>query len=71
MVGRGKIIAGAGSKRGIDDVARLVREHGGAEKDWAKMSSDTYKTADGSVVETHAYRNVTTGATVEPKSKLQ
>jgi hypothetical protein len=70
MAGRGKVIAGAGSKRAIDDVGRLVSEYGGNKNEWAKISSETYKAADGSVVETHAYRNVATGVTVEPKSKL-
>ena len=31
-----KVIAGAGSKRKIDDVDRLVRTYGGKREDWSK-----------------------------------
>ncbi|WP_204365652.1 hypothetical protein, partial [Yersinia mollaretii] len=64
----GASIAGYGSDIVIKDSARLVAEYGGKASDWSKVSSQSYKAADGTVFEIHAYRNVTTGKLVEPKT---
>jgi hypothetical protein len=69
--GVGEAIAGAGSKKPIDDISRLVSQHGGQAGDWSKMSSSTYKAADGSTIETHWYKNTGTGENVEFKSKIK
>jgi RHS repeat-associated protein len=62
--GGGKVIAGAGSKVAIRDVARLVSQYGGKAEDWVKISSTTPG------LQTHAYRNIVTGVVVELKSKI-
>lgn len=51
------------AKAEINDVARLVNEHGCSPSDWSKITSTT-----GQGIETHAYRNVATGEVVELKS---
>ena len=61
----------AGTPEPIKDVGRLVREHGGRAEDWAKITSRSYPIGDGTSIQTHAYRNVATGQTVEIKSKLE
>lgn len=58
------MIAGAGSRVAIRDVARLVSQYGGKPGDWAKVTSTTLG------LQTHAYRNIVTGAVVELKSIL-
>jgi hypothetical protein len=70
LSGGGKVIAGAGAKREIDDVARLVAQYGGEPSDWAKVTSEAHKLPDGSIISVHGYRNVVTGQTVEPKTKI-
>jgi hypothetical protein len=70
LAGIGKSIAGAGAKKAIEDIDRLVAQHGGRAVDWAKMTSGTFKARNGSKVETHWYENVRTGVRVEFKSKL-
>ena len=39
--GHGKVMAGKGHKRSIDDISRLVSEHGGVAGDWQKTTSST------------------------------
>lgn len=66
--GAGRAIAGPGTGVPLRDVARLVAEHGGAMQAWLKVSSTSREFRDGWRIEMHAYRNLTTGAIVEPKS---
>jgi RHS repeat-associated protein len=70
--GGGKAMAGAGATSGrvVDDLPRLISEYGGTAKDWAKISTRPYRFSDGTAAEAHAYRNVTTGETVEIKTKM-
>jgi hypothetical protein len=68
LTGGGRAIAGPGLRRAVDDLPRLMNEYGGAESDWFKMSSDAFKAPDKSIIETHAYKNMTTGQVVELKS---
>jgi hypothetical protein len=71
MSGGGTAIAGAGSRREIDDIGRLVAQYGGQPSDWAKVTSEAHKLPDGTIVSVHGYRNVVTGQTVEPKTKIE
>ena len=64
------MIAGAGNKTPIRDVPRIVEQYGGKAIDWTKISSPSRVAADGTRFEIHAYRNVSTGKIVEPKTKL-
>ncbi|MDE1464948.1 RHS repeat domain-containing protein [Spartinivicinus poritis] len=66
--GGGTPTHGADAKANLDVADRLVRTYGGKKSDWQKVSSDSYKAADGSHVEIHAYRNVSTGQVYEPKT---
>ena len=66
--GGGTVIAGSGSRKGIDDIARLTAEYGGTAKDWVKVASSNFRAADGTSFETHAYKNVTNGQIVEYKT---
>uniref|UniRef100_UPI001643DFA7 hemagglutinin repeat-containing protein n=1 Tax=Yersinia alsatica TaxID=2890317 RepID=UPI001643DFA7 len=61
-------MAGNGADAVLKDSARLVAEYGGKASDWSKISSQSYKAADGTVFEIHAYRNAITGQLVEPKT---
>ncbi|CAM4116799.1 Uncharacterised protein [Yersinia intermedia] len=61
-------MAGYGSDAVLRDSTRLVAEYGGKASDWSKVSSQSYKAADGTVFEIHAYRNAVTGQLVEPKT---
>lgn len=65
LAGGGKVIAGAGTKRGIDDINRLINQYDGTAADWVKVTS----TAPGRL-QTHAYRNSSTGQVVELKSVI-
>jgi len=68
--GGGKVIAGAGTRTAIQDLPRLIGEYGGTAKDWTKVSSQATRFVDGTVVEVHGYRNITTGELIELKSKV-
>ena len=68
MTGNGIPIAGDGGNALLRDAPRLVSEYGGQSSDWSKVTSSSYRAADGSQFETHAYRNAVTGQVVEPKS---
>ncbi|WP_426625953.1 hypothetical protein ACPPVW_07920 [Leifsonia sp. McL0607] len=65
----GKVIAGAGSKRSIDDVDRLVSQYGGQPGGWQKMSSTSFVN-DGVEQQTHWYRNKGMGIYVERRTNL-
>jgi hypothetical protein len=66
-----RIIAGAGHAKGraIDDVARLVGQHGGDAGEWSKRSGRSLSVG-GKKIEVHWYENVATGERVEFKTKL-
>lgn len=64
----GMSVAGHGAKKELRDAPRLVAEYGGNASDWSKVTSESYKAADGTIFEIHAYRNAVTGQLVEPKS---
>ncbi|HKV34161.1 MAG TPA: LamG-like jellyroll fold domain-containing protein [Pyrinomonadaceae bacterium] len=69
--GNGKVIAGAGSSEVLRDAPRLAAQHGGTASDWAKVTSWSYKAADGTKIEVHAYQHIPTGKVVEFKTKIQ
>lgn len=69
--GQGKVIAGAGSSEVLRNAPRLAAQHGGAASDWAKVTSWSYKAADGAKIEIHAYQHIPTGKVVEFKTKIQ
>jgi len=50
-----------------EEAHRIIR----ALANWAKITSRSYPIGDGTSIQTHAYRNVATGQTVEIKSKLE
>ena len=68
--GGGQSMAGAGGRVPIRDVDRLVGQYGGSASDYAKIRSSSFKAADGTSFEVHAYRNVRTGEVFELKTKL-
>ncbi len=68
--GGGRAIAGAGTKRAIDDLPRLINQYGGGAADWSKVSSQASRFADGTLIEVHGYRNLSTGRLFELKSKV-
>jgi len=68
--GGGQVMAGAGTGTAIRDLPRLVNWYGGTAKDWAKITGEIQRFGDGTTIEAHAYRNLTTGETVEIKFKL-
>jgi hypothetical protein len=70
LMSRGKTMAGAGVRRQIDDLARILQEYGGRASDWAKITSSPYRTRSGGLLETHAYEDLATGDVVELKSVL-
>jgi len=63
--GGGKVIAGRGARVPLRDAGRLATQYGGSAGDWVKVTSTA-----GGHLQTHAYRNVTTGQVVELKSIL-
>jgi RHS repeat-associated protein len=71
VAGGSRIIAGAGARKSIDDINRLVTQYGGKSNDWSKISSSTFTAADGARFEIHAYKNSATGAVVELKTKFK
>ena len=66
---RGVVIAGQGHSRVIDDVRRLVANHGGKRSDWVKKSSTSSATIDGTKIETHWYEDLSSGRRYEFKIK--
>lgn len=68
--GGGTVIAGAGVRRKIDDIARIVAQYGGQPADWVKIASREYEFSDLTSIQVHAYRNVRTGQLVELKSNI-
>jgi hypothetical protein len=70
MGNQGKVMAGAGVQRQIDDIARIVQEYGGNVSDWTKVTSYAYKTPAGQIIAVHAYENLANGLVVEPKSVM-
>ncbi len=67
--GIGISMAGAGSRKSIDDIARLVSEYGGESGDWAKMTTRT-RVVGGTPISVHWYENVTSGLRVEFKTPI-
>jgi hypothetical protein len=54
----------------LKDGPRLAAEYGGNDSEWAKVTSWTYKAADGTRIEVHAYQHIPTGQVVEFKTKV-
>jgi len=69
--GEGESMAGAGAKKPIHDIDRLVSQYGGSPEDWAKVRSSNFTAPDGTKFEVHGYRNVKTGELQELKTKLE
>jgi len=69
QAGIGISMAGAGSRKSIDDIARLVSECGGEGGGWAKMTTRT-RVVGGTPISVHWYENVTTGLRVEFKTPI-
>jgi filamentous hemagglutinin len=70
MNGKGIPIAGAGTDVALRESTRLATQYGGAASNWAKVTSWSYKAADGTRFEVHAYQNLVTGKIVEFKTKF-
>jgi hypothetical protein len=68
-VGSRNVIAGAGSRKAIGDIGRLVTQYGGEAGDWAKMVGGSEKVG-GRTVQIHWYENVKTGLKTEFKQNL-
>jgi RHS repeat-associated protein len=68
LAGGGKAIIGSGTNKALYEGGRLATEYGGEAADWAKVTSPAFKAPDKAIIETHAYRNMFTGKTVELKS---
>ncbi len=68
--GAGKATHGASTPVALRQADRLAGEYGGNPSSYQKVSSSSYKAADGGHVETHAYRNAETGQIIEPKSVI-
>ncbi|WP_413624412.1 hypothetical protein [Luteibacter sp. Lutesp34] len=67
--GGGLVTHGAGTGKSLEQAERLSKQYGGNAKDYQKVPSSFYKAADGSHVETHAYRNSRIQEyMIEPKS---
>jgi filamentous hemagglutinin len=64
----GLAVAGAGTETTLRVAEDLAKQYGGKASDWSKVTSSSYKAADGTIFEIHAYRNSVTGKLVEPKS---
>jgi len=69
--GQGTAFAGAGTSEVLRDAPRLAAQYGGVASDWAKVSSWSYKAADGARYEIHAYQHIPSGKVVEFKTKFQ
>jgi RHS repeat-associated protein len=68
LAGGGRVMAGEGTDVVLRDEPRLVAQYGPGR--WAKVTSEPYKAADGHIIETHFYKNLTTGQIVELKQTL-
>ncbi len=68
--GIGRVVAGQGSRRAIDDIQRLIDTYGGSPTDWLKMSTRQLTLADGTRIEVHWYQNNALDKLVEFKTKL-
>ncbi|WP_399200677.1 hypothetical protein [Tenebrionicola larvae] len=64
----GLAVAGSGTETKLRVAEDLAKQYGGKASDWSKVTSSSYKAADGTIFEIHAYRNAVTGQLVEPKS---
>ena len=69
----GKIMAGVGNKRSIDDINRLTATYGGKKEDWVKKTTINLNQRSlvnkTQKVELHWYENLKNGVKVEPKIK--
>ena len=63
-------MAGAGAKRGIDDLPRLAKTYGGNATDWVKKASTAFTAKDGKTFETHWYERISNATKYEQKTKL-
>ena len=70
MSEEGYRMAGAGTDRPLRIASRLAVLYGGNPADWSKMTSSSYRGADGMQFETHWYQNALTGLRVEFKVKI-
>jgi len=70
LAGGGDAIAGAGTTKVLRDAPRLAAQYGGNAADWAKVTSEAFNAADGSVIAAHAYRNIPMGKVVEVKGVI-
>jgi len=68
--GPGTPIIGAGTSKVLNDAPRLAAQYGGSASDWAKVTSWSYKAADGGRIKVHAYQHIPTGKVVEFKTKI-
>lgn len=59
--GGGTVTHGATTKESLRQGERLAAQYGGEVGSYQKVSSSSYKAADGGHVETHAFRNSETG----------
>ncbi len=61
---------GSRTNKALFEADRLAAEYGGEAADWSKITSHSFEAADKSVIQTHAYKNISTGEVLELKSKL-
>jgi hypothetical protein len=71
IVGAGSrtAIAGAGARKAIGDIDRLVAQYGGEAGDWAKMVGGSERVG-GKLSQIHWYENVKTGLRTEFKQNI-
>ena len=69
----GKVIAGSGHKRSIDDINRIISTYGGKESGWVKKTTENLNQRElvnkAHNIEIHWYENLENGHKIEPKVK--
>ena len=69
----GKVIAGSGHKRSIDDINRIISTYGGKESGWVKKTTENLNQRElvnkAHNIEIHWYENLENGQKIEPKVK--
>ncbi len=68
--GGGIVTHGATTNQPLRQAERLAAQHGREAGSYQKVSSSSFKAADGGHVETHAFRNAETGQIIEPKTVI-
>lgn len=64
-------MAGAGGRAVFRDAQRSSQQYGGNAADWAKKTSPSFVSRDGTRCETHWVENIVTGERVEMKTVIR